>query len=158
MVEKGIRGGMCHSVYQYAKANNKCMKDYDKNKESSYLQYWDANNLYNWAMLQKLPVNNFEWIKDTSQFIEDFIKNFNEENDEGYFLEVDAQYLEKLHELHKDLPLLPERMKIEKVKKFVANFYDETEYVIHIRNLKQALNHGLVLKKGYRMIKFNQNA
>ena len=149
---------MCHSVYQYAKANNKYMKDYDKNKESSYLQYWDANNLYNWAMLQKLPVNNFEWIKDTSQFIEDFIKNFNEENDEGYFLEVDAQYLEKLHELHNDLLLLPERMKIEKVKKFVANFYDETEYVIHIRNLKQALNHGLVLKKGYRMIKFNQNA
>ena len=155
MVEKGIRGGMCHSVYQYAKANNKYMKDYDKNK---YLQYWDVNNLYNWAMLQKLPVNNFELIKDTSQFIEDFIKNFNEENDEGYFLEVDAQYLEKLHELHNDLLLLPERMKIEKVKKFVANFYDETEYVIHIRNLKQALNYGLVLKKGYRMIKFNQNA
>ena len=71
------------------------MKDYDKNKESSYLQYWDVNNLYGWAMSQKLPVNNFEWIKDTSQFNEDFIKNYNEESDEGYFLEVDVQYLEK---------------------------------------------------------------
>ena len=65
------------------------MKDYDKNKESSYLKCWDVNNLYGWAMLQKLPVNNFEWIKDTSQFNEDFIKNYNEESDEGYFLEAD---------------------------------------------------------------------
>ena len=77
MVEKGIRGGICHSIYQYAKANNKYMKDYGKNKESSYLQYWAVNNLYGWAMSQ-LPVNNFALIKDTSQFNEDFIKNFNE--------------------------------------------------------------------------------
>ena len=104
MVEKGIRGGICHSIYQYAKANNKYMKDYDKNKESSYLQYLDVNNLYGWAMLQKLPVNNFEWIKDTSQFNEDFIKNYNEESDEGYFLEVDVQYLKNLNELYNDLP------------------------------------------------------
>ena len=123
------------------------MKDYDKNKESSYLQYWDVNNLYGWAMSQKLPVNNFEWIKDTSQFNEDFMKNYNEESDEGYFLEVDVQYLEKLQELHNDLPFLPESMKIEKVEKLVANLHDKTEYVIHLRNLKKALNHRLVSKK-----------
>ena len=58
-----------------------------KNKESSYIQYWDANNLYGWTMSQKLPINSFEWIKDTSQFNEDFIKNYNEESHEGYFLE-----------------------------------------------------------------------
>ena len=69
MVEKGIKGGICHSVYQYVKANNKYMKDYHKNNESSYIQYWDVNNLYGWVMSQKLPVNNFEWIKDTFQFI-----------------------------------------------------------------------------------------
>ena len=63
MVEKAIRGGICHSIYRYAKANNKYMKDYDKNKESSYIQYWYVNSLYGWAMSQKLPVNNFEWIK-----------------------------------------------------------------------------------------------
>ena len=57
-VEKGIREGICHSIYRYAKANKKYMKDYDENKESSYLQYWDANNLYDWAMSQKLPVND----------------------------------------------------------------------------------------------------
>ena len=64
MLEKCIKRGICHSTYRYAKANKKYMKDYDKNKKSSYLQYWDANNLYRWAMSQKLPANNFEWIKD----------------------------------------------------------------------------------------------
>ena len=73
------------------------MKHFDKNKESSYLKYWDVNNLYGWEMSQKLPVNNFEWIKDTSQFNEDFIKKYNGESDEAYFLEVDVQYPEKLH-------------------------------------------------------------
>ena len=66
MVEKGIRGRICHSIDRYAKANNKYMKDYDKNKELSYLQYWNVKDLYGWAMSQKLPVNNFELIKDTS--------------------------------------------------------------------------------------------
>ena len=76
MVEKGSRGGTFHSIYRYAKANNKYMKDYDKNKESSYLQYLDVNNFYGWEIRRKLPVSNFEWIKDTSQFNEDFIKNY----------------------------------------------------------------------------------
>ena len=65
-VEKGITGEICHSVYRYAKANNKYMKDYDKNKESSYIQYWDVNNLHGWPISQELPANNFEWIKDAS--------------------------------------------------------------------------------------------
>ena len=62
MVEKGIRGGISHSIYRYTNANNKYLKDYDKNKELSYIQYWDVNNLYRSAMLQKLPIINFEWI------------------------------------------------------------------------------------------------
>ena len=85
MVEKGIRGEKCHSIYWYAKANNKYMKDYDENKGSSYIQYWDVNNLYGWGMSQNLLVNNFEWIKDTSQFNEDFMKNYIEESNEGIF-------------------------------------------------------------------------
>ena len=125
-------------------------------KESLYLQYWNVNNFYGWETSQKLPVHNFERIEDTSQFNEDFIKNYNEGSNEGYFLEVDVQYLEKLHELQNDLPFLPERMKIGKFEKHLANFCDKTEYVIHIRNLKQALNHELVLKKVHRLIKFNQ--
>ena len=72
------------------------------------------------------------------------MKNCNEESDEGYFFKLDVQYVEKLRELHNDLPFLPERMKIEKVEKLVANLHDKTQYVIQIRNLKQTLNHGLV--------------
>ena len=86
------------------------------------------------------------------------MKNYSEESNEGYFLEVDVQYLEKLHKLHNDLPFLLERIKIEKVKKLLANLHDKTEYAIHIRNLKEALSHGLLLKKVHRVIKFNQNA
>ena len=70
------------------------MKEYDKNKESSYIQYWDANNLYGWAISQGLPVNNFEWMKDTSQFNKDLMRNCNEESD------VDVQYIQKLNELN----------------------------------------------------------
>ena len=77
----------------------------------SYLQYWDVNELYGWVMSQKVPVNNFEWIKDTFQFKEDFIKKIYEKSDEGYFLEVDVQYSKKLHNLHNHLPFLSERMK-----------------------------------------------
>ena len=98
-------------------------------------------------MLQKLPVNKFEWIEATSQFNEDFIKNYNEESKEGYFLEVDVQCLEKLHKLHNDLLFLSGRMDFEEVKKLVPNLLGRTEYIIHIRNLKQALNHRLILKK-----------
>ena len=105
----------------------------------------------------KLPGNKFGWIKDTSQFNEDFIKSYDEESQEGYFLEADVQYPEKLHDLHYDLPFLLVKMKIEKVENLVANLYDKNEYVIRIRNLKQALNNGLLLKKVHRVIKFNQN-
>ena len=103
-------------------------------------------------------VINFESIKDTSQFNEDFIKSYNEGSDKGYFLEADVQYTEKLHELHNDLPFLPERMKIENVEKLVVNLHDKTEYVIHTKELKQAFNHGLVLKNIHRVINFNQDA
>ena len=112
-VEKGIRSGICHSVYWYTKAKNKYMKDYNKNKESLYIQYWDVSNLYSWIISQKLSVSNFEWMENTCQFNKDSIENYNEGSDEGYFLEVNVQYFEKLHELHNDLPFLPERMNIE---------------------------------------------
>ena len=92
IVENGITVGMCHEIRHYAKVNNKYTKDYDENKESLYLKYWDVNNLYGWEMSQKLPVNYFEWIEETSQFNEDFIKNYNDKSDEGYSLEVDIQY------------------------------------------------------------------
>ena len=109
--------------------------------------YWDVNNLYGWAMSQKLSVNNLEWIEETSQFNEVFIKKYNKESDEEYFLEVDVQYPEKLYKLHNDLPFLLEGKILKKVEKLVTNFLDKNKYVIHIRNLNQALNHGLISEK-----------
>ena len=94
MVEKGIRGRICQAIYRQAKANNKYVKNYNKDI-SSYLMYLDANNLYGWAMSQKLPVNGFEWVKNLSQLHESFIRNYDENSDIGYFLEVDIDYLEK---------------------------------------------------------------
>ena len=121
MVEEGIRGGICHAIHRHAKANNKYMKNYDKNKESPYIQYLDANNLYGWAMSQKLPVNGFKWINDVMEIGEKFIKNYDEDSEKGYILEVDIKYPRKLHDLHSDLPFLPKRMKIDKCKKLVCN-------------------------------------
>ena len=131
MVEKGIRGGMCHVIYRYVKANNKYMKNYDKNIESSYLEYLDANNLHGWAMSQKLPVVGFEWIEDDdlSKFNEKIIKNYDENSDKGYIFEVDVEHPKNLHKLHNDLPFLPERMKINKCSKLVCTTQDKKNYV-----------------------------
>ena len=99
------------------------------------------------------------WVEETSQYNEDFIEGYNEESLEEYFIEVYVvHYSETLPELRNNLAFLSKRMKIEKVKKSVANLNDEKEYVIHMTNLKQALNHGLVLKKVYTLTKFNQKA
>ena len=78
-------------------------------------------------MLQKLPVNNFDRTEDTLQFDKYCVKNYNEEGDERYFLEVDVQYLEKLHERHSYLLFLPETMIIEKVDELIANLHDKTD-------------------------------
>ena len=83
------------------------MKDFDENKYSLYLKNWDMNNVYDLTMSQKLPVNDFKLVGDISEFDESFIKSYNKESDEGYFLEVDVQYPAKLHNFHKDLPFLP---------------------------------------------------
>ena len=109
-------------------------------------------------MSQKLLVNDLKQVEDFSDFDESFIKSYNEESDEVYFLEVDLQFPKKFHDLHNDLPFLLERLKIEKGGKLVANLHDKNKYVIHMSNFKQALKHATVLKKIHRVIKFNQKA
>ena len=118
----------------------------------------DANNLYGWGMSQKLPVNSFKLVKKLSKFVALFIKNYYENKDKGYILEVDVEYPKNLFSLHKDLPFLAERKKIEKYKKLVCNIYNKENYVVHRKALKQALNHGLILKKSTQSIQFNQEA
>ena len=158
IVEQGIKGGIYHAIHRYAKINNKYMKNYDKNKESSFLEYLDVNNLYGWTMPQSLPADGFDWVKKLSKTDEDFIKNYDEDSDKGYILEADVEYPKNLHDLHSDLLFLPERMKIDKYNKLVCNLYDKKKHVVLIRSLKQTLNHRLILKKVHRVKQFNQKA
>ena len=158
MVEEGIRGGICHAVQRYAHVNNKYMKDYDRKKKPSYTLYLDANNLYGKAMTEKLPVRGFRWMEDISKIDEDFVKVYNKNDNKGYILDVDVDYPSKLQNLHSDLPFLPERMVINNTKNLVCNLNDKKNYIVHVNVLKQALDHGLKLKKVHRIIEFEQEA
>ena len=114
--------------------------------------------MYGCAMEQNLLVDGFKWIKDVHKIDEDFIKNYDENSDIGYFLKVDTEYFKELHDLISDLPFLPERMKINKCSKLVCNLYDKRNYIVYIRALKQALMYGLKLKKVQKVLGFNQKA
>ena len=107
-------------------------------------------------MSQKMSSNDFKQVEDIYEFNGYLIKSYDGESDERYFLEVDIQYPENLYNFHNDLSILPEIIKIGKVEKLVANLHNKVEYVIQVKNLKQALNHGLTLKKVHGIIKFNQ--
>ena len=104
MIGKGIRGGICHAMRRCSKVNNKYMKNYNKNIESSYIIFLDANNLYGWKMSHKLPVNVFKLVKKLSKFNGDFIKDYDKNSNKGYILERDAEYPKNIFNLHSDLP------------------------------------------------------
>ena len=109
-------------------------------------------------MSQKLLLKYFKWVEDVSELNEDFIKCYSDGSDERYFLEVDVQYPENLHNLYYGLSLLPKRIKIKKVDKLLGNLHDNEEYILHIRNFKKALNYKLVFEKVHRVIKFKQKS
>ena len=156
MIEKSIRGRITQAVCRYFQSNNKYRhKKYDKTKKSTYLQYYDANSLYAWAMTQKLPVDCFEGEKP-SKFTSGFIKSYDEKPSTGYVFYVDIDNPKNLYDLHSDLPFLPQKMKLNKCEKLICNLYDRNNYIVHISFLKKALNRGLILKKIHRVISFNQ--
>ena len=106
-----------------------------------------SNNLHGYAMSKKLPVDNSKWETDLSIFTEDFIKNYNEETDIGYLLFFDVIYPKHLRGKHKYLSFLPEKVKRNKVTKLTCGITDKNNYSVSIFALKQALNHGLILKR-----------
>jgi hypothetical protein len=138
MMKDGMRGGICVISNRYCSANNKYMSNYDPSKPSSFIQQLDANNQYGWAMDQPLP------LKDHKCMTPEELENW---HDIPCFLEVDLKYPTHLHDLHNDYPFCAERIKIGKTVKLVPNLNDKLKYVIHHRNLKQCLDHGLILKK-----------
>ena len=153
MFERGIRGGITQSVHRYAAANNPYMEEYDSNKPTNYLPY----NLYGWAMFQPLPTGEFRWINCDNWNPKRLVDMFAAEKNHGYLLEVDVSYPEKLHDLHNDIPFMCSKMKVNGVEKLIPNLYDKKKYIIHTRALKQALDHGLVLEKIHRCIRFKQS-
>ena len=108
-IEKGSRGGISYIAKRYAKANNKHMSDYDSNKQSTFITYLDKNNLYVWAMSEFLPYSEFKWLKNVDKLD---VMSINEKSDVGYILEVDLKYPKKLHDLHNDYPLAPEKLAV----------------------------------------------
>ena len=159
MIEKGIRGGISIISNRYGEANNKYMKDYDKTKLSKFLMYLDANNLYGWAMTQKLPVHSFKWMsnKEIENIFNNRIVQVWEKT--PCILEVDLEYPEELHDLHNDYPLCPERVECDNgVKKLIPNLRHKNNYVIHYKNLIQCLRLGMKLKKIHRGLKFVESA
>ena len=157
MFECGIRGGITQSVHRWAEANNPYMEEYDSNKPINYLQYLDANNLYGWAMSQPLPTGEFKWIKCENVNPKSLVNKFAAEKNHGYLLEVDVSYPKKLHNLHNDIPFMCTKMKVNGVEKLIPNLYYKRKYIIHIRALKQALDHGLILERIHRCIRFKQS-
>ena len=160
MFERGIRGGITQSVHRWAAANNSYMgSEYDPSRPTKYLQYLDANNLYGWAMSQPLPTGGFHWVEfDEGKDLKYIVNKLAKHEDHGYLLEVDVAYPRKLHDYHIDLPYMCAKMKINGVEKLVPNLYYKHKYVVHIKALKQAIDHGLVLERIHRAIEFKQSA
>ena len=156
MIEEGITGEICHAIQRYAKTNNKYMKDYNKDKEPSDIPYLDANNLYGKGMSEKLPVRGFRWMNDIYRMDEEVVRSYDKNDIKGYILEVDVDYPNELQNLHSDFPFLAESMVINNTKKLVCNLQDKKNYVVHMNVLKQALDHGLKLRKVHRVIEFDQ--
>ncbi|EZA48473.1 hypothetical protein X777_13782 [Ooceraea biroi] len=155
-IERGIRGGLSQCSHRYAQANNKYMQSYDPSEPSSYLMYFDVNNLYGWAMCQPLPYTDFRWVDDTSNFEVNVIAP---DSPKGYVLEVDLEYPRHLHDAHADLSFCPTRDKPlgKRQDKLLATLYDKKRYVIHYRNLQQCTRHGLRVTKIQRVLEFSQS-
>ena len=175
-IEKGMRGGISYIANRYGKANNKYMKDNDKDKPSKYIIYLDANNLYGWAMSQYLPTGGFRWMTQ-KQIDKTNLALYKEDSKKGLILEVDLEYPNKLHNLHNDYPLAPEKIKVEKemlskyckkiadkfnistglVHKLIPTLSNKQKYVLHYRNLQLYTSLGLKLTKVHRVLEFNQS-
>ena len=173
-IEKGSREGICYISKRYAKANNKYMSDYDSNKPSTFITYLDKNNLYGWSISEYLPYGEFEWLENVDEFD---VNSINEKHEIGYFLEVDLEYPNDLHELHNDYLFAPEKLavtndmlskyckeiadeydiKVGDAKKLFPNLKNKTKYVLHYRNLQLYLFLGMKLTKIHKVLKFKQS-
>ena len=157
LIEKGLRGETSYISKRYAKANDKYMNDYNSKKPSEFITYLDINNLCGWELSSYLPYGRCKWLKNVDGFD---VNSVNEKDPIGYFIEVDLEYPDELHELHIDYPLAPEKLvvssdmlskcckeiadkyeiKVGKIKKLIPNLANKTKYVLHYKNLQLYLS------------------
>jgi hypothetical protein len=176
IMNRNLRGGISVITKRHAQANNKYMgAAYDPSKRSSYILYLDANNLYGWAMSEPLPYDDFNWVSATE--CEEIDWRIQADDQEyGYFVEVDLHYPDALHDSHNDYPLAPERVVVEEQmlserqldlraqysmshcasSKLIPNFFDKKEMLLHYRTLRFYLEHGMTLTKVHKAIRFKQ--
>ncbi|XP_024871338.1 uncharacterized protein LOC112454272, partial [Temnothorax curvispinosus] len=154
-VERGIRGGLSQCPNRYARANNKYMRSHDSSQPSTYLMYFDVNNLYGWAMCEPLPYADFQWVDDAESLD---VMSVKLDSAIGYILEVDLAYPHKFHDAHADLPFCPTRDKSpgKRCDKLLATLRDKSRYVLHYRNLQQCVRYGLCVTKIHRALRFAQ--
>ena len=175
-IEKGMRGGISYISHRHGLANNKYMKGYDEKAPSKYLMYLYANNLYGWAMSQYLPTGNFKWMSKKKIDKLDLAK-YKDDSKRGLILEVDLEYNKKLHNLHNEYPLAPEKIRVTEdmlsnycekiaakynistglVSKLIPNLRNKEKYVLHYRNLQLYTNLGLKVTKVHRVLQFDQS-
>ncbi|KAG8233740.1 hypothetical protein J437_LFUL003810 [Ladona fulva] len=158
MIEKGIRGGISQCSNRYCKANNKYLENYNPEKGSTFITYYDANNLYGWALFRPLPFSYFRWLnREEIAALE--IENVPEQGKKGYILKVDLEYPQNLHDEHSDLPLCPENNTPPggKHRKLLTMLENKEKNVIHYMNLNQAISLCIVLKKIHRVLEFDQS-
>ena len=181
LIERGMRGGISYIAHWHAEANNKYMKNYDPDRESSYIKYLDANNLYGWAMSKPLPYGNLRWLEDgvRPKTIKDWLKYIKKKGTRqhvGHIYEVDLEYPSELHDLHNDYPCAAEKLCVTdeilsdycqsikdkfkisngKVRKLIPTLYNKEKYVLYEENLEIYLSLGLKLKAVHRVLQFNQ--
>ena len=175
-IEKGMRGGISYIKKRYSKANNEFCPNYDKKTQKNYIIYLDMNNLYGDAMSECLPYGKFKWVKVNNEVV-NRILNKKDDSLHGYFLEVDLEISEELHDYHKGYSMAPEKIQIEdymlspyqlKIKnkydikseginKLVPNLLPKKNYVVHYRNLKYYLSKGWILTKVHKILEFKQS-
>ena len=175
-VERSMRGGICSASKRYSKANNEFCPDYDEIKQKVYIKYLHMNNSYKKAMSEYLPYGGFKWVKLNNKVINRILnKSINSLHD--YFLEVDLEVPEKLHNEHNDLLLAPEKITVTEeilspiqleikneydtgvgsTNKLIPNLLQKKNYVVHYRNLQYYLSKGWILIKVHKILEFKQS-
>ena len=160
--ESQVRGGVATIFHRYAEANNQYLPNFDPTKPKSYIVDLDANNLYGWAMSQKLPTGNFEWLSrieldEKYNLLTQSLKDYQVNTNKGIVYEVDLDYPKELHDYHNDYPFLPETININNNPKLIPNLNNKQYYILNEINLVQAIMHGLKLTKIHRAIRFDQS-